>query len=75
MVLLAAAFSLRHVRHGGTLTLVATGVAAGFALFILNKLVIMLGMSGTLPVVLAAWAPTGIAWMLGAAALLHLEDG
>jgi lipopolysaccharide export system permease protein len=75
MVLLAAAFTLRHVRHGGTLSLVATGVAAGFALFILNKLVNMLGISGTLPVVLAAWAPTGVAWMLGAAALLHLEDG
>lgn len=75
MVLLAAAFSLRHVRHGGTLTLVATGIVAGFLLFIVNKLVNMLGMSGTVPVVLAAWAPTGIAWMLGAAALLHLEDG
>jgi lipopolysaccharide export system permease protein len=75
MVLLAAAFSLRQIRRGGTLTFIAAGVTAGMVLFVLNNIVKTLGMSGTIPVPLAAWAPTGIALLLGAAALLHFEDG
>jgi lipopolysaccharide export system permease protein len=37
--------------------------------------VFAIGLSGTIPVVLAAWTPAGVSLMLGVAMLLHLEDG
>jgi lipopolysaccharide export system permease protein len=75
MVLLAAAFALRHGRHGGTLILVGAGISTALLFFVLKDVVQALGQSGTIPVLLAAWAPAGIGLMLGTAALLHLEDG
>lgn len=75
MVLLAAAFALRHSRTGGSLALIGTGIVAALVLFAVQDVVLALGLSGTIPVALAAWAPAGVAVMLGTAALLHLEDG
>ncbi|WP_448192831.1 LPS export ABC transporter permease LptG [Azospirillum sp. sgz301742] len=75
MVLFAAAFSLRMPRRGGALIMVAGGVMTGFVLFMATDIVKTLGMSETIPVLMAAWMPTGIALLIGIAALLHLEDG
>ncbi|HTS93126.1 MAG TPA: LPS export ABC transporter permease LptG [Stellaceae bacterium] len=75
MVLIAATFSLRMHRRGGTVLMLAAGVTTGFALFFLNYLVIALGNSATIPVSLAAWTPAGVSWLVGASFLLHLEDG
>jgi len=44
-------------------------------LFVVQDIVRALGQTGDLPVALAAWAPAGVALLLGATALLHLEDG
>jgi len=75
MVLIAATFSLRPTRRGGTAYMVAGGVVAGFLLFFVSDIVLALGLSATIPAVLAAWTPAGVSSMLGAAMLLHLEDG
>lgn len=75
MVLFAAAFSLRHARRGGTLTMVVAGVLTGFLLFVLNDLVMALGLAESIPVQMAAWTPAGVGLLIGAATLLHLEDG
>ncbi len=75
MVLIAATFSLRLTRRGGTLTLGIAGVITGLLLFLLSNLVQALGLGASLPVVLAAWTPAGVSLLLGAAMLLHLEDG
>lgn len=75
MVLLAAAFSLRQMRSGGTLTLLGAGVVSALVLFIVKDVIQALGVSGAIPVVLAAWAPAGVTVMLSVAALLHTEDG
>ena len=75
MVLIAATFSLRLTRRGGTGLLVLGGLFAGFLLFFLTDVVLALGMSGSIPVILAAWAPAGVFTLLGLAMLLHLEDG
>jgi lipopolysaccharide export system permease protein len=75
MVLVAASFSLRMQRRGGTWMMVLGGVAAGFALFFLSDVVFALGLSATVPVALAAWTPAGVSCLLGASLLLHLEDG
>ena len=75
MMLIAATFSLRLTRQGGTGLLLAGGVATGFLLYFLSDVVVALGLAGTIPVVLAAWTPAGVCTLLGLATLLHLEDG
>jgi len=75
MALLAAGFSMRSARRGGVARMIAGGVSAGFTLFVLDKITGEFGEAGTLPVVLAAWAPAGAGFLLAAALLLHLEDG
>lgn len=75
MILIAATFSLRFSRLGGIGQLVAAGVLTGFALYFISDLAEALGLSGNLPVALAAWAPTGVATLLGTTMLFHLEDG
>lgn len=75
MVLIAATFSLRPARRGGTVYLVAGGVGSGFLLYFMSSVVYALGLSSSIPVVLAAWTPAGVSMLLGVATLLHLEDG
>ena len=75
IVLVAATFSLRPVRRGGTRLLFVTGLVCGFGLFIVIDVIAALGASARIPVWLAAWSPTVIATMLGSAMLFHLEDG
>jgi len=75
MALLAAGFSMRPSRQGGVARMLGAGVAAGFALFVLDKVTVEFGESGALPVWLAAWAPCIAGLLLALGLLLHLEDG
>jgi len=75
MALLAAGFSMRHSRQGGAATAIVAGVAAGFALYVLDRITGEFGEAGSLPVWLAAWAPTATGLLLALALLLHLEEG
>jgi lipopolysaccharide export system permease protein len=75
MVMLAATFSLRPHRRGRVGLLILCGVLTGFLLYFLSNFVFALGLSGKIPVILAAWAPAGITLLLGTTLLLHLEDG
>ena len=75
MVFFAAAFSLRLPRKGKTGLLLAGGILAGFAIRFISDLVSAMGLSGTIPLVFAAWAPVLISILLGAGLMLHLEDG
>ena len=75
MSLVAAGFSMRPARRGGVAQMIGSGVAAGFALFIVSKVAEEFGQTGTLPPPLAAWAPIAAGLMLSVALLLHLEDG
>jgi len=75
MVLIAATFSLRMQRRGGTTLMIAAGVSSGLLLFLFSTLVFALGQSATIPVNLAAWTPAGVSWLLGTSLLLYLEDG
>jgi lipopolysaccharide export system permease protein len=75
MALLSAGFSMRPARRGGVAKMIGSGVAAGFALFVVSKIAEEIGQSGALPVVLAAWAPAAAGLMLAVALLLHTEDG
>jgi lipopolysaccharide export system permease protein len=75
MCLLSAGFSMRPARRGGVGRLIGSGVAAGFALYLISKVAEEFGQSGALPPALAAWAPAASGLMLSLALLLHLEDG
>jgi lipopolysaccharide export system permease protein len=75
MALLAAGFSMRPARRGGVAKMIGAGVAAGFVLFVVSKVTEEFGQSGTLPPILAAWAPAAAGLMLSVSLLLHLEDG
>jgi lipopolysaccharide export system permease protein len=75
MALLSAGFSMRHNRRGGVAQTIAAGVTAGFALFVLDRIAAEFGEAGSLPVVLAAWAPALAGLLLALGLLLHLEDG
>jgi len=75
MVLIAATFTLRHARRGGTAFVIGGGVLTGFVLYFLSDVVFALGLSDSIPVTLAAWTPSGVTMLLGLAMLLHLEDG
>ena len=75
MVLIAATFSLRLTRLGGIGRLVVAGGITGFILYFISDLASALGISGNLPISLAAWAPTFVALLLGLTTLFYLEDG
>lgn len=75
MLLLAAGFSTRVARRGGVAQMITLGVASGFALFLLDRISGEFGEAGSLPVVLAAWAPAGVGLLASLGLLLHLEDG
>jgi lipopolysaccharide export system permease protein len=75
MALVGAGFSMRPARRGGVARMIGSGVAAGFALFMISKIAEEFGQSGALPVLLAAWVPAASGLMLAVALLLHMEDG
>lgn len=74
-VFVAAVFSLRLPRRGKIGALVVAGIISGFLLHFLTDIVFAFGSAGTLPVLLAAWAPAVVVIMIGTALLLQLEDG
>jgi lipopolysaccharide export system permease protein len=51
------------------------GIFSGFVIYFVSDLVAALGLSGSIPVIMAAWAPVGISILLGTVLMLHLEDG
>ncbi|MEX0285490.1 MAG: LPS export ABC transporter permease LptG [Paracoccaceae bacterium] len=75
MVLVGAAFTMRHTRLGGTGGAVLTSVLLGFGLYFIRNFARVLGENGQLPVELAAWAPPVAAILLALGLLLHAEDG
>ncbi|MDP6518120.1 MAG: LPS export ABC transporter permease LptG [Alphaproteobacteria bacterium] len=75
MVLIGASFSLRMTaRQGGAGLLITAGVFVGFLFYVFSDIVMALGISASIPVVLAGWSPGVVAALLGVAMLLHIED-
>lgn len=75
MVLIAATFSLRMARRGGVALLIAGGVLFSFFIFFMSDIVLALGMSATIPPLLAALTPATVTALIGITVLLHIEDG
>jgi len=75
MILLAASFSLRPSRFGGTAYMVIFGIGIGFIVFFTESVLHAFAISHKIPVYLAAWSPSIMAMLAGSTFLLHLEDG
>lgn len=75
MVLIGAAFTMRHVRFGGTGIAVLSAVLLGFAIYFVRNFAQILGENGQLPIMVSAWAPPFAAIFLALGLLLHAEDG
>lgn len=75
MILLAASVSLRPPRLRGTAILMMSGVFIGFMVFFASSFLQTLGISQQIPVVVAAWFPALISFLLGIGAMMALEDG
>ncbi len=74
MVILAASCALRPIRQGKTFLLIAIGISSAFALYFLRDITYALGVSGKIPLAMAAWSPVLISCFLSIAALLHFEE-
>ncbi len=75
MILLAASVSMRPPRSSGTFAIVATGVFIGFIIFFLSSFLQALGSSQQIPIILAAWSPALISFLLGLSVMMNMEDG
>ncbi|MBI1301663.1 MAG: LPS export ABC transporter permease LptG [Alphaproteobacteria bacterium] len=75
MILLAASVSMRPPRSKGTFAMIAGGVMIGFLVFFVSTFLQALGASQQIPVILAAWSPALIAFLLGLSVMMNLEDG
>ncbi|MEM9047866.1 MAG: LPS export ABC transporter permease LptG [Pseudomonadota bacterium] len=75
MVLLGAAFSMRHVRFGGIGMMLMGATLTGFGLFFISDITQALGASGAIPTLIAAWVPPSAAALLATGLILHMEDG
>lgn len=75
MLMIAAAFTMRHTRFGRTGVMIMGALGLGLGLFFLRNFAQVLGESGQIPAALAAWSPPVIGIMLATGLLLHLEDG
>ncbi len=75
MLLVGAAFTMRHARLGRSGIMVLMALVMGFGLFFLRNFAQVLGENGQIPVALAAWAPPVVGILLSLGLLLHLEDG
>lgn len=75
LVMISAAFTMRHARLANTGISVLTAVLLGFGLHYIRNFAQILGENGEIPVMLAAWAPPVAGLLLATGILLHMEDG
>ena len=75
MAFIAACISMRHIRQGGVLRLMVTGITIGFLVFFANSVFSAFGESSTLPISVAVWIVPIMTLFLGATYLSKVEDG
>ncbi|WP_444790285.1 LPS export ABC transporter permease LptG [Roseinatronobacter sp. NSM] len=75
MMLLALGMCIHHARAGGAGIRALITILAGFTLFFLRNFAQVLGETGQVPVMLAAWGPPVATLLLAVGLLLNLEEG
>lgn len=74
MMLLALALSIHHARSGGVGIRSLVTILSGFTLFFLRNFAQVLGETGQIPVVLAAWGLPVATMLLAMGVMLNLEE-
>lgn len=75
MALMALALSIHHMRAGTAGLRALITILAGFSLFFLRNFAQVLGESGQVPVLLAAWGLPVATFLMALGLLLNLEEG
>jgi lipopolysaccharide export system permease protein len=75
MVLIGAAFTMQHQRGGRTGVMVLLAILLSFAVYFLRNFAQILGETGEVPILLAAWVPPLVGIGLALGLILHLEEG
>ncbi|MEO1688518.1 MAG: LPS export ABC transporter permease LptG, partial [Pseudomonadota bacterium] len=75
MVLIGAAFSMRHSRFGGLGLMALGAIGSGLGYFFLANLTQAFGGSGAIAPPLAAWIPPAAVSLMAVGLILHWEDG
>lgn len=75
MALVGAAFTMRPTRLGRTGIAILSAVLLGFGLYYVRSFAQILGDSGQLPPLVAAWVPPVASVLLALGLVLHMEDG
>lgn len=75
MIVIAAAFTMQHVRGRNTGGAVLLAFGAGIALFFLRNLAQVLGDNGQITPLMAGWTPPLVGALLAFALILKREDG
>lgn len=75
MVLIAAGFTMQHLRGRGAGVPVLLAFGSGVAVFFLQNMAQVLGDNGQITPLLAAWAPPLVAALFALALILQQEDG
>jgi lipopolysaccharide export system permease protein len=76
MVFVAACFCLSTGTRGAAWTWRGiAGMGTGFFVYFFSRFTYALGLSSSLPLLLAAWAPATVTLLLGLSYLFHREDG
>lgn len=74
MMLLALALSIHHARSGGSGIRALITILSGFTLFFLRNFAQVLGETGQIPIVLAAWGLPIATVLLALGVMLNLEE-
>ena len=74
LTMLAAAFTMRPARLGGTGLSILSAILLGFGLHFIRNFVQILGENGQLPIFLSAWSPHIAALALAFGLMLQMED-
>ena len=74
MVLMGAAGIYFQLGRRRTFPLLALTLGMGFTMFFVKDVTQALGLAGTLPILMAAWIPVAISWLLGCSLVFYCED-
>lgn len=75
MVLIAAAFTMQHIRGRNIGVAVLLAFGSGIGLFFLRNVAQVMGDNGQIPPAMAAWAPPLVGAMFALGLILQREDG
>jgi lipopolysaccharide export system permease protein len=75
MVFMAASFSLRTSREGGTAKVILLSAVCGFGVYFFSDMTRVMGTAGSLPILLAATAPAIASIFIGMTLVFNQEDG